>query len=91
MGEARGDDRPALIRKRSVRIAGHATSLSLEEAFWRDLREIARRRGMSINALVAAVDAGRGGNLSSALRLFVRDAYRSGELGSAAGSGGATR
>jgi predicted DNA-binding ribbon-helix-helix protein len=68
-------------RKRSVQIAGHATSLSLEEPFWSDLAEIALARGVSINALVAAVDAARAGNLSSALRLFIRDCYRSGELG----------
>jgi len=68
-------------RKRSVVIAGHRTSLSLEEPFWRDLGAIARRRGQSLNALVAAIDAGRDGNLSSALRLFVRDCYVSGEIG----------
>jgi predicted DNA-binding ribbon-helix-helix protein len=67
-------------RKRSVMIAGHATSLSLEEPFWRDLATIATRRGVSLNALVASVDAQRAGNLSSALRLFIRDCYRSGEL-----------
>lgn len=70
-----------LIRKRSVVIAGHSTSLTLEEAFWEDLRDIARRRGVSLNALVGSIDAGRSGNLSSALRLFVLDCYRSGELG----------
>ena len=68
-------------RKRSVVIAGHRTSLSLEEPFWRDLGEIARRRGLSLNALVAAVDTERRGNLSSALRLFVRGCYRTGEIG----------
>lgn len=84
MGAARSDDRPGLSaapRKRSVQIAGHATSLSLEQPFWRDLAEVARRRGMSLNALVTAVDEARTGNLSSALRLFIRDCYRSGELG----------
>ena len=69
------------IRKRSVVIAGHATSLSLEEAFWSDLREVASRRGVSVNALIASIDTVRGGNLSSALRLFVLDCYRRGELG----------
>ncbi len=72
---------PGLVRKRSVLIAGHSTSLSLEEAFWEDLREVARRRGTSVNAIIAAVDAARHGNLSSALRLFVRNCYRRGELG----------
>jgi predicted DNA-binding ribbon-helix-helix protein len=67
-------------KKRSVVIAGHRTSLSLEEPFWRDLAAVARTRGLSLSALVASIDAGRGGNLSSALRLFLRECYRSGEL-----------
>ena len=61
-------------------IAGHRTSFSLEEPFWRDLGEIARRRGLSLNALVASIDAARDGNLSSALRLFVRGCYVAGEI-----------
>jgi predicted DNA-binding ribbon-helix-helix protein len=73
------------LRKRSVVIAGHATSLTLEEPFWEDLREVARRRGLSVTALVRTVDAGRSGNLSSALRLFILDCYRRGELGPATG------
>jgi len=68
------------LRKRSVKIAGHATSFSLEDEFWRDLRTLARQRGISVNALVATVDAARHGNLSSALRLFVLECYRQGEL-----------
>ena len=74
---------PQSLRKRSVLIAGHATSLSLEEEFWRDLRAVARRRGVSINALIASIDATRQGNLSSALRLFVLECYRKGELSGA--------
>ncbi len=69
------------LRKRSVTIAGHATSLTVEEPFWAALRTVARQRGVSLNALVAGIDAQRGGNLSSALRLFVLDCYRRGELG----------
>ena len=69
-------------RKRSIRIAGHATSLTLEEPFWRDLQALARKRKLSLNALVGKIDTGRGGSLSRALRLFIRDCYRSGELGS---------
>jgi predicted DNA-binding ribbon-helix-helix protein len=68
------------IVKRSVRIAGHVTSVSLEAAFWEGLRELAASRGMSVNALVAEIDATRGGNLSSAIRLFVLDGARNGEL-----------
>jgi len=71
----------AALVKHSVRIAGHATSLSLEAAFWDALRALASRRGMSVNALVAAIDAERRGNLSSAVRLFVLESCRRGELG----------
>ena len=70
----------AAIVKRSVRIAGHATSISLEPAFWDALCEIAARRQVSVNALLSAIDAGRGGNLSSAIRLFVLESCRRGEL-----------
>ena len=70
----------ATIVKRSVRVAGHATSISLEQAFWDALREIATRRQVSVNTLLSAIDAGRGGNLSSAIRLFVLESCRRGEL-----------
>jgi predicted DNA-binding ribbon-helix-helix protein len=70
----------AAIKKRSVLIEGHATSLSLEAEFWSALREIARRRGTSLNRLVASIDASRAGNLSSALRVFVLECCRRGEL-----------
>jgi len=70
--------------KRSVVLAGHRTSISLEAEFWLALRDVARARGSSINALVAAIDAGRGAagpaNLSSALRVFILDCFRRGEL-----------
>jgi predicted DNA-binding ribbon-helix-helix protein len=68
------------IVKRSVRIAGHATSVSLEAAFWQALGEIAQRRQVSVAALVATIDAERRGGLSSAIRLFVLDSARCGEL-----------
>jgi len=61
----------ARVRKRSVVISGHATSVSMEQAFWDALKTAARHRGTSVNALVAEVDASREGNLSSALRVFV--------------------
>ncbi|MFC6049843.1 ribbon-helix-helix domain-containing protein, partial [Methylobacterium hispanicum] len=48
------------VRKRSVMIAGHPTSVSLEEPFWEELREIAGARGQSVQALIGAIDAGRG-------------------------------
>jgi predicted DNA-binding ribbon-helix-helix protein len=84
VGTPGDDDRNRLSdapKKRSVAIAGHRTSFSLEEPYWRDLAEVARRRGISLSAVVAQVDQGRRGNLSSALRLFVRDCYVRGELG----------
>ena len=59
------------IKKRSVEIAGHRTSLSLEEAFWRALKRIAARDGVSINRLIERIDRERGGNLSSAVRIYV--------------------
>jgi predicted DNA-binding ribbon-helix-helix protein len=68
------------VVKRSVRIAGHATSVSLEREFWQALSEIARRRQVSVAALVAAIDAERGGSLSSAIRLYVLARARRGEL-----------
>jgi predicted DNA-binding ribbon-helix-helix protein len=66
------------VVKRSIVIAGHKTSVSLEDAFWRGLKEIASARNMTLSDLVASIDGGRRqGNLSSAIRLFVLDHYRS--------------
>jgi len=64
----------ARIRKHSLRIAGHLTSVSMEDAFWLAFKEIAERRGMSVNALAAEIDRTREGNLSSAIRVFVLEA-----------------
>lgn len=65
------------IVKRSIVVAGHKTSVSLEDAFWHALKDIARERAQSLRSLVAEIDARRsGGNLSSAVRLFVLDHYR---------------
>ena len=69
------------MRKRSVTIGGHRTSVSLEDAFWTELAAIAQRRGQSLAALVAEIDRARidgpaAANLSSALRLYVRDDLR---------------
>jgi len=62
----------ARVVKRSLVIAGHRTSISLEDAFWRRLRHIAAQRGLSLNRLAAMIDASRGSaNLSSAIRVFV--------------------
>ncbi len=59
------------VKKRSVEIAGHRTSLSLEEAFWRALKRIAAQDGVSINRLIERIDRERAGNLSSAVRVYV--------------------
>ncbi len=59
------------VKKRSVEIAGHRTSLSLEEGFWRALKRIAAQDGVSINRLIERIDRERAGNLSSAVRVYV--------------------
>ncbi len=64
------------MKKRSVKIAGHATSVTLEDEFWEALGEIAARRGVSLNQIIAEIDAGRSGNLSSAIRVFVLKSLR---------------
>ena len=65
------------VVKRSVVVAGHRTSISLEDAFWKSLKEIAKERGTTLSRLVETIDSKRGeANLSSAIRLFVLDYYR---------------
>jgi len=65
------------VAKRSIVIAGHKTSVSLEDQFWDSLKEIARERGTTLGALIAAIDGNREhANLSSAIRLFVLGVYR---------------
>src|SRR5262245_53462063 len=60
------------VVKRSIVVAGHKTSISLEDDFWRMLKEIARERDLTLSELVATIDSERRrGNLSSAVRLFV--------------------
>ena len=65
------------VVKRSIVIAGHKTSVSLEDAFWKGLKDIAGGRDITLSDLVATIDTERQhGNLSSAIRLFVLDYYR---------------
>jgi predicted DNA-binding ribbon-helix-helix protein len=67
----------SLVVKRSIVIAGHKTSVSLEDAFWTGLKEIAGARNATLSELVATIDTERElGNLSSAIRLFVLGFYR---------------
>jgi predicted DNA-binding ribbon-helix-helix protein len=69
------------LRKRSVLIAGHKTSVSLEGAFWEELRVAAAERGLPLSHLIEEIDTTRGGNLSSAIRLFVLDRLRGNKTG----------
>lgn len=63
---------PTRMAKHSVMVAGHATSISLETAFWEALRQEAQRRCVSLAALIGEIDAARGkANLSSALRVYL--------------------
>lgn len=61
----------AELKKHSVTIAGHRTSISLERCFWRHLRLIAQQKDLSINELVRQLDEARAGSLSGAIRAFV--------------------
>ncbi len=60
-----------VLKKRSVVIAGHKTSVSLEDVFWAALKDIAAERGTSVNHLVAEIDRRRSGSLSGAIRVTV--------------------
>ncbi len=66
------------MSKRSITVAGHRTSVSLEEPFWQALAEVATAQELTVAALVTAIDRDRAPdmNLSAALRLFVLDWYR---------------
>jgi len=84
VSEPSGPDGGGVLRKRSVTIAGHRTSLSLEAAFWDALKEIAAQRGLSLNRLIEDIDRARqegqgaatAPNLSSAARVFVLGHWR---------------
>jgi len=68
----------SMIAKRSIMINNHKTSVSLEDEFWNALKEIALQRNQRLSVMIAQIDSERTtGNLSSALRLFVLDQYRS--------------
>jgi predicted DNA-binding ribbon-helix-helix protein len=67
----------SVIKKRSIIITRHKTSISLEDEFWESLREIAKGRGEPLSQLIADIDEGRQfANLSSAIRLFILRYYR---------------
>ncbi|MBR1222273.1 ribbon-helix-helix domain-containing protein [Bradyrhizobium sp. U87765 SZCCT0131] len=70
-------DKEFAVVKRSVVVDGHKTSVSLEDAFWRSLKDIASRRGMTLSTQIAVIDQHRKtNNLSSAIRLFVLEHFR---------------
>jgi predicted DNA-binding ribbon-helix-helix protein len=70
------------VIKRSIMVDGHKTSVSLEDAFWSCLNEIARAQGGTVSQTVTEIDKTRqGANLSSAIRLFVLDRVRSQKVG----------
>ncbi|MGQ7792731.1 ribbon-helix-helix domain-containing protein [Faunimonas sp. B44] len=65
------------MRKRSVNLRGHATSVSLEDAYWAELKRMASAEGITVTALIGRIDEARGEeNLSSRLRLAVLDDLR---------------
>ena len=65
------------VVKRSIVIAGHRTSISLEDTFWNALKDVAKTRNETLSEIIATIDdKRRGGNLSSAIRVFVLDHYR---------------
>ena len=77
--------RKSLVIKRSIVVGGHKTSISLEDAFWDGLKEIAHRHRVSLSDLVGSIDLERQhGNLSSTVRLFVLNHYRQRILAEAA-------
>ena len=67
--------KPTIVQ-RSIVVAGHKTSVSLEDEFWQGLKEIAIERDVTLSNLVAEIGGDRHGNLSSAIRLFVLGQYR---------------
>ncbi len=64
------------IVKRSINIAGHPTSVSLEQEFWDGLKAVAKQQQISVSELVAEIDKSRDGGLSSALRVYVLNKAR---------------
>jgi len=77
------------VVKRSIVVAGHKTSVSLEEAFWNGMKEISGERNMTLSELVGEIDGKRQqGNLSSAIRLFVLDHFKSRAAGASSGGEG---
>jgi predicted DNA-binding ribbon-helix-helix protein len=64
------------LKRRSVVIDGHRTSVSIEPEFWDALTGLAKAQGRGVNTLIAEIDRARDGNLSSAIRVYVLKALR---------------
>ncbi len=64
------------LLRRTVTVSGHRTSVALEPVFWVEATGIARRRRTSLSALISEIDEARGGNLSSAIRVYVVETLR---------------
>jgi predicted DNA-binding ribbon-helix-helix protein len=72
------------VAKRSIVVGGHKTSVSLEEGFWSSLKEISHKRSVTVSKLIGEIDSNRQqGNLSSAIRLFVLDHFKTRAVGPA--------
>lgn len=65
-----------MLKKHSVTLYGHTTSITLEDIFWDGLKEIAEKRAMTLQKLLEEIDESRTGNLSSALRVYVCEYYK---------------
>ena len=90
MSLQRGNPTKSLVIKRSIVIGGHKTSVSLEDAFWQELKRIAGHQRATLSSVIGSIDMQRQqGNLSSAIRLFVLEQARAraGEAASRQGSG----
>lgn len=59
------------LKKHSITLSGHATSLTIEDIFWETLKEISENKGISLKSLIEEIDQKRDGNLCSALRVYV--------------------
>ena len=64
------------MRKHSVNITGHQTSLSIEDEFWEELKRIARQKNVSVSRLIEEIDNNRQGNLSGAIRVYILNALK---------------
>ena len=66
------------LRRRTLTVSGHRTSVALEPVYWEELAAVAQSRGLSLAALIGEIDAGRPGSLASALRVYVVERLRAG-------------